>query len=64
MTRHPVVAGIMVVFGLILLLPGVCAVFFIAVGSGIDIDIEMVVLWAICFLIAAGGVWLLIAAFR
>jgi hypothetical protein len=62
MTRHPVATVIMVVFGVILLLPGLCAVFLIAIGS--DIEIEMVVLWAICFLIAAGGVWLLVAAFR
>ena len=62
MTRHPVMTVIMVIFGVILLLPGLCAVFFIA--AGMDVDVTLALLWLICFLIAAAGVWVLIAAFR
>jgi len=54
---------VMTVVGIILLLPGVCAAFFM---SSFDDDflLMLVVLWIPCFLIAAGGVWLIISAFR
>jgi len=66
MGRHPVLTVLMVIAGAILLLPGLCAVFFIAVsgfsiGSG---DSWIVTLWIICLLIAAAGVWLIVRALR
>jgi hypothetical protein len=67
MSRHPVLTILMVVVGIILLLPGVCAAFFIAAGGIGSIGSEdalIVALWVACFLIAAGGVWLLVRAFR
>jgi hypothetical protein len=51
----------MVVFGIILLLPGVCSLFFMsAMGSGSAGP--LVVLWVICFVISAGGIALLVKA--
>jgi lipopolysaccharide export LptBFGC system permease protein LptF len=62
--RRPVgVTVTMVIFGIILLLPGVCSVVFMA-GMGVSGADPVVGLWAICFLISLGGVWLLIRAFR
>jgi hypothetical protein len=64
MTHPPVVTVIMAVFGVLLLLPGICAVVFM-VGMGVsDADSSLAALWLICFLITAGGVWVLVAAFR
>lgn len=63
--RRPVaVTVIMVIFGIVLLLPGLCSVFFMAGMGGSGLDSPIVGLWAICFLISVGGVWLLIRAFR
>ena len=62
--RHPVLTSLMLIFGLILLAPGVCAAFFV-VGMGVgNGDFDLAGLWAICFLISAGGIWLLIRVFR
>jgi len=54
---------VMTVVGIILLLPGVCAVFFL---SSFDDDflLMLVLVWIPCFLIAAGGVWIIMSAFR
>ena len=54
---------VMTVVGIILLLPGVCAVFFM---SSFDDDflLMLVLVWIPCFLIAAGGVWIIMSAFR
>jgi len=49
----------MAVFGIILLLPGVCALYFM-VGS--QFDTSMIGLWFICFFISAAGVLLLLYA--
>jgi len=64
MTRHPLLTILMVLVGIILLLPGVCAAGFMIMsglsrGSGAWLG-----LWAFCFLISAGGVFLLYSAFR
>lgn len=66
--RHPVVALLMVLAGIILLLPGACALYFInmasgGLGSGAD-AIFWIGLWAVCFAISAWGVGLLVTAFR
>jgi hypothetical protein len=65
MGRHPAVTILMVIFGLILLLPGVCSISFIAkMESQVPAPSVLVLLWAVCFLISAGGIWLLVRAFR
>jgi hypothetical protein len=51
---------LMAVVGIILLLPGVCALLFM-LGTGFDT--ELMGLWIISFLISAGGVALLYGAF-
>jgi hypothetical protein len=65
-----------VILGGILLLPGLCAAGFMAffgiafvqnprdMISDIGITLQLVVLWAVCFLIAWGGFRLLRRAFR
>jgi hypothetical protein len=52
----------MVLFGSILLLPGICAIVFMA--SGGPWDSGLATLWFICLAIAAGGVLLLRSALR
>ncbi len=54
----------MTVVGIILLLPGVCAAFFMSNSDEDGFLIMLVVLWIPCFLIAAGGVLIIISAFR
>jgi len=55
----------MVIFGFILLLPGVCAIFFIVAEAGSSgTDSALVLLWVICLLIAFGGVMLIRQALR
>jgi uncharacterized membrane protein YraQ (UPF0718 family) len=64
--RHPVLTVLMVVFGAILLLPGVCALVFM-VGSGFTLGVEdswILTLWAICLAIAFGGAMLIRQALR
>jgi hypothetical protein len=60
----------MVLAGVILLMPGLCAGFFVALflhdrqpGQG-PIDPGFLALWSVCFGIAAGGVALIIVAAR
>ena len=61
--RHPLLTALMVVVGLILLLPGICSVFFIGSMSGGSSG-AWAGLWAICFAISAGGVVMLARAAR
>jgi len=65
MDRHPILTIAMVVFGVILLMPGICALGFVVAGglSGPDVG-SLIGLWAVCFLISAGGVALLYKAFH
>jgi hypothetical protein len=60
--RSPAVAVIMVIVGIVLLLPGVCSLFFMG-NMGRDAG-ALGVLWLVCFLISAGGVALIVKAFR
>jgi hypothetical protein len=65
MGRHPVLTAIMVIFGFVLLLPGVCAIFFMVAEAGSwGTDSALVGLWIICLLIAFGGVMLIRQALR
>jgi hypothetical protein len=62
MTRHPVITVLMVVAGVILLLPGLCALIFMSSSMGGDSQIML--LWLLCLAISAGGVALIVRAFR
>jgi hypothetical protein len=66
MQRHPLLTILMVLVGIILLLPGVCAAGFMITGGPLHLSdvLPWLGLWAICFLISAGGVILLYRAFR
>jgi len=65
--KRPVILSIlMFLFGLVLLLPGVCAVIFAGVafsGSSSGAD-QFLLLWLICMAISAGGIALIVKAFR
>ena len=60
--RNPVAAVLMVIVGVILLLPGVCSLFFMGAGGGGGGALGA--LWLICFLISAGGITMIVKAFR
>jgi hypothetical protein len=64
MRRHIVLTILMVIIGVILLLPGVCALFFIFAGGFSGVESWIVMLWIASLLISAGGVWLIVKAFR
>jgi hypothetical protein len=63
MGRHPFQTVLMVIGGVILALPGVCALAFsgAAIFSG---EAWLIILWIFCLLIAACGIWLIVQAFR
>jgi hypothetical protein len=61
MKRHPALTVLMVVIGIVLLMPGFCALLFMAQPS---FGSDMVVLWMLCFLVSAGGVLLIWRALR
>ena len=65
--RYTVGQIVMTVFGVILLLPGLCSLLFMISMAGeirmSDPIAQLIVgLWVMCFLISAGGVALLYAA--
>jgi hypothetical protein len=64
MRRHIVLTILMVIIGAILLLPGVCALVFIFAGGISGVESSIVMLWVVSMLISAGGVWLIVKAFR
>jgi hypothetical protein len=51
------------VFGAILLLPGLCSLFFIGIG-GVGQDPTLASLMGLCLLIGAGGIVMIVKAFR
>jgi hypothetical protein len=64
MRRHIVLTILMVVIGATLLLPGVCALVFMFAGGFSGVESSIVMLWIVSLLISAGGVWLIVRAFR
>ena len=69
MNRHPLATILMAIGGIILLLPGVCALVFaiplVASFGGRTQDlVGFGILWAICLLISFGGFMLLRKAFK
>ena len=61
--RHPVLTALMIIIGVVALLPGVCAIFFMIAlpGGG---DGTMALLWLVCLAISAGGIALIVRAVR
>lgn len=59
--RNPIITVLMVIVGLILLLPGVCALAFSSMGGA---DAGFLSLFLICFAISAGGIMLIVNAIR
>src|SRR5262249_34251382 len=64
MRRHPLLTILMAITGVILVLPGVCAAGFMVLGGLRSPDPSIISLWLVCFLIAAGGGFLLYKAFQ
>ena len=63
--RSFILSFIMVVAGIVLLLPGLCAlVFSVFALSGGGGDPGLLGLWFLCFAVSAGGVALIVFAFR
>jgi len=62
--RHPILTVLMVISGIVLLAPGFCALVFMFAGGFPRGDSEIILLWAVCLLISAGGIWLLVRAAR
>ena len=62
--RHPILTVLMVIFGIVLLAPGFCALVFMFAGGFSGGDSQIILLWAVCLLISAGGIWLLVRAAR
>lgn len=59
--RHPLLTALMVIIGIILLLPGVCSLVFLAMAGGGGSG-DLWGLWMVCFVISFGGIALLVAA--
>jgi hypothetical protein len=64
MTRNPLLTILMVIGGLALLLPGLCAIVFMTMGGSGSGNSGLISLWFFCFLISAGGLVLLRQAFK
>ncbi len=64
--RSAVATALLLIAGLLLLMPGLCAVIFIPeyVGSPNPVPDSIKQAWIISFIISAGGVALLVYAFR
>lgn len=62
--RHIAISIVMVIVGISLLLPGLCAIVFAVSFGGAASDPSLTLLWLFCLLIAAGGVWLIVKALR
>jgi hypothetical protein len=60
--RSPVAAILFMLIGAVMLLPGLCALFFISQASRNDYG--FIPLWLFCFAISAGGIALIVRALR
>jgi hypothetical protein len=61
--RHVAISIIMFLCGLVLLLPGICALIFVSAGP-LGSDSSLILLWAFCFAVSAGGIALIVQTFR
>jgi hypothetical protein len=64
MARNPLLTILMAIGGIVLLLPGLCAIVFMTMGGSGSGNSALVTLWLFCFLISAGGIVLLRNAFK
>ena len=60
---------LLIIIGIVLVFPGVCSLAVIVILSGIDPrglldDKDLVLLWILCFVVAAGGIMLIRYAVR
>jgi len=70
--RNPFVTALLIFVGIILLLPGLCSLIFVAVAvsqgglfdAGRSIEPMIWQLWGVCLLIGLGGVALIVFAIR
>ena len=63
--RSGAVSALMVIGGVILLLPGLCSLFFmVALGSNTGSVGALGLLWLVCFAISAGGIAMIVKANR
>jgi hypothetical protein len=69
--RNPIVAALMLIFGLILLLPGLCSIIFMGLAASDPRGLMnggilgwLGTLWLVSFLISAGGIVLIRRVFR
>lgn len=74
--RSPIATALLLIVGLLLLAPGVCSVIFIReavrmhslypdrLPAGAYVNYGLWPLWLICFIISAGGIALIVYAFR
>jgi hypothetical protein len=51
-------AILLTLLGIVMLLPGLCSLFFIVVMPGLGAG-AISLLWLLCFAISAGGIWLI-----
>jgi hypothetical protein len=64
MNRNPILTALMVIVGVVLLLPGLCAIVFMGAGGIGGGDSSLMLLWIVCFAVSGLGVFLIVRAFR
>jgi hypothetical protein len=57
------VVTLLLLGGFLLLLPGLCALYFIAL-LGREMEGSVIMIWVICFAISAGGIAMIVRAAR
>ena len=66
--RNPWLAAVMLIFGLILLLPGLCSIAFIGFAfsahTSANAYAPLLPLWFFCFVVSALGIFLIVRVFR
>ena len=65
--RNPWVTALLILIGIVLLLPGLCSLFFAAIlisSGGPGGNADLLPLWIFCFLVGVGGVALIVFAIR
>ena len=63
-SRHPALSVLMVIVGVIMLLPGICAIVFMGAGGISGMDSALIGLWVMCLLVSALGLFLIYSALR
>ena len=62
--RSGCLTAFMILAGIVLLFPGLCAIFFVVVDWRMALDGSLISVWAVCLGIAFGGIMLIRAAVR